>query len=187
MGFVTRDKRITIEVKPDALHEAVTAAEDALIAAQAPIFQQGTSLVMVSAIGKTKSLLFKVVDSAVLRDHLSRAAVFTKRDSRREGTRVIIPPPVIVAKLLLSRAGEWRFERIPSRRPKMPTMISCRYCGRDVELGTGKPCVCETTVVEETCAGCDRQLRECEVISYSGITGTNSACLTFRTWDRVRA
>ena len=50
----------------------------------------------------------------------------------------------------------------------MTKMVECCYCGRQTEL-IGSPCVCTTTMVEETCAGCDRQLTEAEVISYSGV------------------
>jgi hypothetical protein len=48
----------------------------------------------------------------------------------------------------------------------MTKMVECCYCGRQTEL-IGS-CVCTTTMVEETCAGCDRRLTEAEAISYSG-------------------
>ena len=76
-------ERPTIDVRADALHEVVTEAEDALIAATAPIFQRGMQLVvpvsmkvMAADERETQSPALKAVDVPALRDHLSRAAVF---------------------------------------------------------------------------------------------------------------
>src|SRR5689334_12210097 len=86
---VVPTERPKIEVKPDLLHEAVTAAEDALIAANAPIFQRGDTLVLpvTTSVGaadgrNTETPALKIIESATLRDYLSRVAVFTKYDKR---------------------------------------------------------------------------------------------------------
>jgi hypothetical protein len=48
-------------------------------------------------------------------------------------------------------------------------MIECQLCGRDIEPLPSSPCVCTTTLVDETCAGCERQLTEAEALSYEGV------------------
>jgi putative DNA primase/helicase len=114
----TPEERIEIRFRADAIHEIVTETEDALIALAAPIFQRGHSLVkpisieVTAAYGrKTKSPSLKIVDIPTLRDHLSRVALFKKYD-RRSRNYVPTTPPIEVASLILSRAGEWRLRLI---------------------------------------------------------------------------
>lgn len=104
--------------RADALHEVVSEAEDALIDAGAAVFQRGQMLVIPISVEvpaadnrRTKSPALKPVDVAALRDRLSRYIVF-KKYNKQQKSLVAISPPVEVAEILLSRAGEWRLRSI---------------------------------------------------------------------------
>lgn len=119
----------TIKVKAGELHNVATAGEDALIAADAPIYVRGERLarpVMDSlpAANGRRTKVARLADVALpaMLDHLSRAADWQKWDGRAKGYVPTDPPPT-AAMVLLSRDGEWRFRRLsgvittPTLRP----------------------------------------------------------------------
>ena len=124
-------ERPTIKVTAQ-IHEAVIAAEAALIAADAPIFERGDVLVIPiarehsAAHGHTtKTPAFKIVDPDMLRLYLSPVANFRQfKPIQRQPDRWInVAPPKDVAVMLLRRAGDWKFRTIagvittPTMRP----------------------------------------------------------------------
>jgi len=117
-----------IQVRPDALHIIATDAERALIASGAPLYVRGGLVKpvldeMPAAHGrKTKVARLCEVDADCLTDHMSRAASWTKFNSRKNDW-VPTDPPRSVALTILSRDGEWQFSRLsgvittPTLRP----------------------------------------------------------------------
>ncbi len=103
-----------IRIEAGQLHEIATQAEDALLAAEAPIFARGSDLVRpaveeVDAAGgrRTKSAILSPVNRHTLVDHLSAAARWERFDVRG-GKWKAADPPKDVAEVILSRGGLWR-------------------------------------------------------------------------------
>jgi putative DNA primase/helicase len=124
--FDEQQIRSLIYVQPGALHMIATEAETALLENNAPLFVRGGLVrpvideIQVMG-GKTSKVARLVpVDADMLTDHLSRAAQWFKR---RNGKDVPTNPPLEVARIILSRDGEWRFRRLagvittPTLRP----------------------------------------------------------------------
>jgi putative DNA primase/helicase len=110
-------KRPLINSVPGELPQAATEAEEAIIAAGAPLYQRG-ELVMPIELeveaannGKTMAASLKPIDNATLRDHLARVVAFQKYDGRTRRW-VSIDPPLAVCETIASRLGEWKFPRI---------------------------------------------------------------------------
>lgn len=121
--------RRTVKLRPDALHIIATEAENALIEAGAPFYVRGSDVVrptvdeLPASHGRTTSVARLIpvdADSAV--DHLSRSASWQKYDGRTKSW-VLTDPPVKVARIMLSRDGDWHFPRLagvltaPTLRP----------------------------------------------------------------------
>ena len=107
-----------IQIVAGKLHETVTAAEDALVASDIPIYQRGDSLVrpvrhkLPAAAGQivpTAKLCELDVFSMV--DSMSKTARYEKYDARTKGFVPTDPPPA-VAQILLGRNGSWSFPPI---------------------------------------------------------------------------
>jgi putative DNA primase/helicase len=118
-----------IRLDPGALHENASQAETALISAGAPLYVRGNRLVkpVVDDVDAAKGAKTKVarlvpVTDDILVDYLSRHVTFEKYDHRRKNW-IAASPPVIIAKIILSRDGEWKFRRLagvitaPTMRP----------------------------------------------------------------------
>jgi len=125
----TPARKPTISVKRGILHELATGGENALIRAGAPIYARGDLLqrpvldeVDAADGRKTQVVRLATVTPEGLVDHLSRAARWQRFDQRRKGW-VPDDPPTLVAKIILSRVGEWRLPKItgvittPTLRP----------------------------------------------------------------------
>jgi putative DNA primase/helicase len=123
------DKKPSITVIVGDLHDIADQAEAALIAAGAEIYARGGELVRpiiedVAAFKgrRTKIARLKPVSVDMLRDRLSRAASWQKFSGRVRAF-VAVDPPHDVAKIILSRDGEWRFRPLsgvittPTLRP----------------------------------------------------------------------
>ena len=118
----------TIIIDPGELHNMATEAEIALIAANAPIYQRGDLVrpvvdeVAASGGHKTKVVRLAPITVPALLDHLCRAAQFEKYSATR---KVYVPadPPENLAKIIMARAGEWKFKALagvitaPTLRP----------------------------------------------------------------------
>ncbi len=104
-----------ILVSPGCLPETATQAESALLRANAPIFQRGGALVRpatftVRASGgrETQAIGLLQLTVTAMIDRMARAAIW-QRPSKSKKEDPIIDPPGEVARIILSRAGEWRF------------------------------------------------------------------------------
>ena len=107
-----------ITVEAGRLHVNSSDAERALIAAGAPLYVRAEKLVrpvlddLPAAHGRrAKAARLTQVSEAAMIDYLSRAARFQKWDGRSKRYATINPPPQ-VAKIILSRDGEWPFRRL---------------------------------------------------------------------------
>lgn len=121
-------KRPVIQVEAGNLHNIATEAEAALVRAGSPFYNRGGLVQPVldevpAAKGRrTKAARLKVVSESAVVDHLSRVADFQKWDGRKKAN-VRTDPPAQVARVLLSRDGEWRFRALagvittPTLRP----------------------------------------------------------------------
>jgi hypothetical protein len=106
-----------------------TRAEEVLLAAATPLYARAGEIVrpIVEEVAafkgrRTKVVRLKAASTEMLRDYLSRTARW-ERYSGRERKFIAIDPPHDVAKILLSRDGEWKFPRLtgvittPTLRP----------------------------------------------------------------------
>ena len=113
-----------IRVDPGELNSLVTAAEDAILKSEMPVFQRGQQLVrpatceVGAAHGKTtKSAALIQISRSSMIDILSKSARWM-RYSPRSKRLVDVDPPPQIAEILLSRFGEWRF-------PAVSGIITC--------------------------------------------------------------
>jgi hypothetical protein len=104
-----------IVVQGGKLHENASKAEAILIAAGVPFYVRDGSIVRpiieeVPAFRgrKTKAVRLRQVTTDMLRDHLSRTAIFQKYNARSK-TFIEVDPPQDIADILLARDGEWLF------------------------------------------------------------------------------
>lgn len=132
-----------IRVVAGKLHIATTAAEDALIASRLPIYQRGTvglvhpvtRLVPASRGRMTLAACLDKMNVYSTVDALCGTAEFEKFDARCEDW-VRINPPSMIAQILLSRHGEWRFPVIagiittPTLRPDGSVLSAPGYDAR---------------------------------------------------------
>jgi putative DNA primase/helicase len=134
--------RRTIEVQAGELHGAVTAAEAALISADAGIYQRGGQLVRVAQLDAASNLggIHRAVGTPVIlpvtRDYLllalSRDADFARYDSRKKALKRV-DPPGSVASLMLAAAGQWKFPELrgivsaPTLRPDGTLLAQAGY------------------------------------------------------------
>lgn len=118
-----------ITLEAGELHHIASAGEAALIAADAPFFIRGESLIRpvsddlpASNGRRTKVARLSPVTDAVMIDRLSRAANWQRWDGRAK-KNVRADPTGKVAATILSRDGEWKFRRLtgvittPTLRP----------------------------------------------------------------------
>jgi putative DNA primase/helicase len=118
-----------IRLRGGHLHEEATAGEAAIISAGRPIYQRGTGLVrpalqvVPAAHGRTTNSASLVeITAHGLIDQLCSVATWERFDSRSDDW-VQVNPPMSVAQTILSRMGEWQFQRIagvintPTLRP----------------------------------------------------------------------
>ena len=103
-----------IIVRPSELDVLATKAEDALIAAKAPIFQRGWMLARPGLVELPASKGRKTVSPALvplkepgLLDHFCQTSKWIRFDGRKR-SYVPLDPPAKVASVLLSRIGRWR-------------------------------------------------------------------------------
>ena len=128
-----------IHVIGGKLDEQATAAEDALLRAHAPFYAYGQEICrpVIDEVEATKGRTTKVARLAtatpdMLRDHLCRVARWVKFDPRK-GSLLPIDPPHDVAKIMLSRDGEWKFPKIvgvittPTIRPDGSLLTEAGY------------------------------------------------------------
>jgi hypothetical protein len=119
----------SIKVEPGEVDKAATEAEAALVAAKLPIYQRGMNLVrpISLVVPASKGRVVNVaclgeMDVDALIDRMCPSAEFLQYDARSEDY-LRINPPSLVARLILSRAGHWRFPVIagvittPTLRP----------------------------------------------------------------------
>jgi putative DNA primase/helicase len=119
----------TIQVKPGHLDHLATEAEKVLIDSGAPFYVRGGKIVRpiveeVDAAKGHKAMAARLTAVApdVMVDHMARNAVWV-RHSRREDKFFPTDPPGIVARIVLSREGEWGFPNLagvittPTMRP----------------------------------------------------------------------
>jgi putative DNA primase/helicase len=129
----------TIRVTAGKLHITTTAAEDALIASGLPIYQRGDGLVQpvtreVPASRGRMTLAAGLGEMTVasMIDVMCAVARWEKYDARSE-EYVRINPPSLVAQILLSRLGKWRFPSIagiittPTLRPDGTLLTEAGY------------------------------------------------------------
>ena len=110
--------RPAIFVEPGEISITASKAMDALIGAGVPIYQRAGALaipvreVLKAPDGKQTTVAsFKEVTATVLVDWLNRAADFHQHSSHARKI-VRIDPPLKVAETILSRRGEWKFQRV---------------------------------------------------------------------------
>ena len=128
-----------IHVIGGKLDEQATAAEEALLRAHAPFYTYGQEICrpVIDEVEATKGRTTKVARLAsatpdMLRDHLCRVARWVKFDARK-GSLFQIDPPHDVAKIMLSRDGEWKFPKIvgvittPTIRPDGSLLTDAGY------------------------------------------------------------
>lgn len=118
----------TIAIVPGEWHRAATEGENALIAANVPIYQREGLVrpvigeVAASGGHKTKVARLAPITVPLMLDYLSRFAHFEKFDARKQEA-VRAHPPEPVAKMILAREGEWSFPHLigvitaPTLRP----------------------------------------------------------------------
>lgn len=117
----TGEIRPRIEIRAGDLAGAVAASEQALIAADAGVYQRGGQLVRVAQLDTASTLggIHRAVGTPVImpvsRDYLLLALsthVDFTRYSARSKKVLPIDPPGAVASLLLAAAGSWRFPEL---------------------------------------------------------------------------
>ena len=121
--------RRTILVRAGELHLMASEAEEALIAADAPLYVRGGAVVrpvvddMPAAHGRRTAVArLAAVGENNLIDHLSRCADWVKFNARKKA-EVATDPPRNVALTILARDGEWWFRKLagvittPTLRP----------------------------------------------------------------------
>ena len=123
-GCQHANTRPLIRVEPGKAHALATMAENALIAAKAPIYVRGGSLVRpvseeVNGAHGTLTHVARLteVGSGTLLDWLSRVARWERFDGRSNDWRPVDPAPAAIA-VLLARDGEWGF-------PILTGMLTC--------------------------------------------------------------
>jgi hypothetical protein len=128
-----------IQITGGELSAVAVLGEEALIAANVPIYQRGGKLVrpVVETVDATRgrqtnAVQLKILDVPYLRDLLCRHARWTKFDGRKGGL-VTVDPPEGVAKVILARTGDWTFPAIsgvisaPTMRPDGSLLIEPGY------------------------------------------------------------
>lgn len=118
---VVRETMRRIEVRAGELPRMLTEAQDALIAANAGIYQRGGQLVRVATLDADvrtagiNRLAGSVVIVPVLRDYLllalSRSAEWVAYDKRSKSLKAVSPPSS-VACAMLAAVGEWHFPHL---------------------------------------------------------------------------
>jgi len=107
-----------IKIRRGILDELATSGEDALIRGRAPIYARGDLLqrpvvdeVDAADGRKTQVVRLATLSPEALVDHLSRVAVWQKYDAR---SKAWLPadPPLMVARIILSRTGGWQLPKI---------------------------------------------------------------------------
>ncbi len=128
----------TIQIRPDALHLIATEGENALLAAEAPIYvRAGLVKPVVDELPGAHGTTAKVarlceVETDCLIDYLSRAAGWVKYDVRKKDWKPT-DPPRNVAQTIMSREGEWRFRPLagvittPTIRPDGTILSEAGY------------------------------------------------------------
>jgi putative DNA primase/helicase len=108
------DHRPLIKVEPGKLPELATDGEQALIASRLPVFQRGRSLVRpirqeVPASGGRTTFAAGLgeINVPAMIDLLAQAADWKVWNARKQRL-VATDPPAMPAKIILSRAGQWR-------------------------------------------------------------------------------
>ena len=128
-----------IHVIGGKLDEQATAAEEALLRAHAPFYAYGQEICrpVIDEVEAAKGRTTKVARLAtatpdMLRDYLCRVARWVKFDQRKREL-FAIDPPHDVAKIMLSRDGEWKFPKIvgvittPTIRPDGSLLTDAGY------------------------------------------------------------
>lgn len=128
-----------IRVEAGRLHKIATESEDALIAAELPIFQRGRTLVqpismdVAASRGRvTRSACLGSLNPHSLVDAMCATAEYVRYDARSEDW-LRTDPPGQVARILLSREGRWRFPVIsgvvttPTLRPDGSLLLAPGY------------------------------------------------------------
>jgi hypothetical protein len=123
------DQLPVIQVKDGELSLLATNAEEMLIAAAAPLYQRGRTLVRpiietvdASRGRKTKVAQLKELDSVYMRDLMGRHALWMKWNGRAKRL-VRTNAPMEIASTIMARAGDWTFPAIagvistPTMRP----------------------------------------------------------------------
>jgi putative DNA primase/helicase len=129
----------TIQVKPGKLDNLATETEKVLVEAGAPFYVRGGKIVRpiveeVDAAKGHKAMAARLAAVApdVMVDHMARNAVW-ERYSRREAKWFPMDPPSIVARIVLSREGEWIFQPLagvittPTMRPDGSIVATAGY------------------------------------------------------------
>jgi hypothetical protein len=143
----------TIEIRGGGLSEEATLGEQAIIAAGLALYQRGDALVrpvveeVAAAHGRrTHIARLLPVDQHLITDCLCRSARFEKFDGRSERMKRINPPAEL-ARVILSRQGEWTFPRIvgvittPTLRPDGSLLIQAGYDHATRLLLVEPPCL----------------------------------------------
>jgi hypothetical protein len=139
-GDASQDAAVpVIQITGGELSAVAVLGEEALIAANVPIYQRGGKLVrpIVEAVDATRgrqtnAVQLKILDVSYLRDLLCRHARWTRYDGRKGGV-VTVDPPEGVAKVILARTGDWTFPAIagvisaPTMRPDGSLLIEPGY------------------------------------------------------------
>jgi phage gp37-like protein len=139
-GGASQDASLpVIQISGGELSAVAVLGEEALIAANAPIYQRGGKLVrpVVEAVDATRgrqtnAVQLRMLDVPYLRDLLCRHARWTRFDGRK-GDVVTVDPPEGVAKVILARTGDWKFPAIsgvisaPTMRPDGSLLIEPGY------------------------------------------------------------
>lgn len=131
------DGRTRIILRAGELDRIATEGENALIAAGMPIYQRGGLVVPViddvAASGgyKTKVARLAPVTIPAMQDYLCRSALFTKYTAAQK--MVATNPPDQIAKIILSRDGQWTFSHLaavitaPTLRPDGSLLVDPGY------------------------------------------------------------
>lgn len=128
-----------IQVRAGEIDLVATAGERALMAANAPVYQRGTSLTrpgkreVAAADGRTTYAACLIdITAASMTDLLCQVVEWNKYDKRANGWKQIDPPPA-VAQIILSRSGSWPFPAIsgvittPTLRPDGSVLMAPGY------------------------------------------------------------
>lgn len=137
-GDHARANRPSIRVRAGELHLMATEAEEALVAANAPLFVRGGLVrpivddLPASYGRRTKVARLAPVDADTIADHLSRCADWVKFNVRLKAEVPTDPPPA-VCRTILARDGEWHFRKLtgvlttPTVRPDGTILSSPGY------------------------------------------------------------